>query len=201
MISREYHSSRETSMPAERLEEATYEKAVKVISGWPMLFIGLALILGTVAFIIAGPGFPPFRFIGGALFEVFLIFMLTGLFALQPNEARVLILFGNYKGTVRDSGFHWANPFNARNRGKIPWGIAPPQEAKAGARVVGPGASGIVYKALKATMSLRARNFNSDKLKVNDKRGNPVEIAAVIVWRVDDTAQAAFDVEDFESYV
>ena len=188
-------------MAAERLEEATYERPVKVISGWPMLFIGLVLILGTVAFIIAGPGFPPFRFIGGVLFEVFLIFMLTGLFALQPNEARVLILFGNYKGTVRDSGFHWANPFYARNRGKIPWGIAPPQDPKAGGRVVGPGASGIVYKVLKATMSLRARNFNSDKLKVNDKRGNPVEIAAVIVWRVDDTAQAAFDVEDFESYV
>ncbi len=89
----------------------------------------------------------------------------------------MLILFGSYKGTVRKSGFHWANPFYARSLGKLP--------RKLGLQKI----------------SLRARNFNSDKLKVNDKRGNPVEIAAVIVWRVEDTAQAAFDVEDFESYV
>ena len=188
-------------MPAERSRDATYEKPINVISGWPVLFIGIALMLGAVVFVFVGPGFPPFRLIGAVLFEVLMIVLLTGLFALQPNEARVLILFGHYKGTVRTSGFHWANPFYARNRGKIPWGVAPPQDSKSGARHVGPGAGGIVYKPLKATISLRARNFNSDKLKVNDKRGNPVEIAAVIVWRVEDTAQAAFDVEDFESYV
>ena len=187
-------------MPADSSRDATYEKSVDVISGWPMLFVSLALMLGAVVFVFVGPGFLPLRIVGAALFEVFMIVMLTGLFALQPNEARVLILFGDYKGTVRKSGFHWANPFYARNRGKIPWGVAPPQDPKAGTRV-GPGASGIIYKPLKATISLRARNFNSDKLKVNDKRGNPVEIAAVIVWRVEDTAQAAFDVEDFESYV
>jgi regulator of protease activity HflC (stomatin/prohibitin superfamily) len=187
-------------MPADSSRDATYEKPVDVIGGWPVLFICLALMLGAVVFVFVGPGFPPFRIIGAALFEVLMIVMLTGLFALQPNEARVLILFGHYKGTVRKSGFHWANPFYAHNRGKIPWGVAPSQDPKAGTRI-GPGASGIIYKPLKATISLRARNFNSDKLKVNDKRGNPVEIAAVIVWRVDDTAQAAFDVEDFESYV
>ena len=60
---------------------------------------------------------------------------------------------------------------------------------------------GVVYKPLKAKISLRARNLNSDKLKVNDKRGNPIEIAAVVVWRVEDTAQAAFDVDDYENYV
>jgi regulator of protease activity HflC (stomatin/prohibitin superfamily) len=187
-------------MPAERSGDATYEKAVTAISGWPVLFIGLALMLGAVVFVILGPGFPPLRFVAGVLFEVLMIVVLTGLFSLQPNEARVLILFGNYKGTVRDSGFHWANPFYARNRGKIPWGVAPPQDPKSGPGVR-PGGGGIVYKPLLATISLRARNFNSEKLKVNDKRGNPVEIAAVIVWRVEDTAQAAFDVEDFESYV
>jgi regulator of protease activity HflC (stomatin/prohibitin superfamily) len=200
MISLEYQRSRETTMPVDNSRDATYEKPVDVISGWPMLFISLALMLGAVVFVFTGPGFFPFRIVGAVLFEVFMIVMLTGLFALQPNEARVLILFGNYKGTVRKSGFHWANPFYARNRGKIPWGIAPPQDPKTGTRV-GPGAGGIIYKPLKATISLRARNFNSDKLKVNDKRGNPVEIAAVIVWRVEETAQAAFDVEDFESYV
>ena len=187
-------------MPAERSRDATYEKPINVISGWPVLFTGIALMLGAVVFVFVGPGFPPFRLIGAVLFEALMIGLLTGLFALQPNEARVLILFGNYKGTVRKSGFHWANPFYARNRGKIPWGVSPPPDPKSGTRI-GPGASGIIYKPLKATISLRARNFNSDKLKVNDKRGNPVEIAAVIVWRVEETAQAAFDVEDFESYV
>jgi regulator of protease activity HflC (stomatin/prohibitin superfamily) len=89
-----------------------------------------------------------------------------GFFTLQPNEARVLILFGSYQGTVRESGFHWTNPFNR----KLP-------------------------------ISLRARNFQSDKLKVNDKRGNPIEIASVVVWRVADTAQAVFDVDHYADYV
>ncbi|MEO8467296.1 MAG: SPFH domain-containing protein [Gammaproteobacteria bacterium] len=187
-------------MPVDNSRDSTYENPVNVISGLPVLFIGLALMLGAVVFVFIGPGLPPLRIVGAAVFEAFMVVMLTGLFSLQPNEARVLILFGSYKGTVRKSGFHWANPFNARNRGKIPWGVAPPADLKAGTRI-GSGASGIVYKPLTATISLRARNFNSDKLKVNDKRGNPVEIAAVVVWRVEDTAQAAFDVEDFESYV
>jgi regulator of protease activity HflC (stomatin/prohibitin superfamily) len=104
---------------------------------------------------------------------------------LQPNEARVLILFGAYRGTVRDSGFWWANPFYSRSRTS--------------------SVSGTSLKALAANnsskISLRVRNFNSEKLKVNDKRGNPVEIAAVVVWRVEDTAKAVFDVDDYESYV
>jgi regulator of protease activity HflC (stomatin/prohibitin superfamily) len=100
--------------------------------------------------------------------------MFKGFFTLQPNEARVLVLFGAYKGTVREPGFHWANPFYSTEGSKA---------------------------LLRFRLSLRTRNFNSDKLKVNDKRGNPIEIAAVVVWRVQDTAQAAFDVEDFENYV
>lgn len=78
----------------------------------------------------------------------------------------MLILFGAYKGTVRDSGFFWRNP---------------------------------LFK--KQKISLRARNLNGDRLKVNDKRGNPIEIAAVVVWRVEDTAQATFDVDEYEHYV
>jgi regulator of protease activity HflC (stomatin/prohibitin superfamily) len=97
---------------------------------------------------------------------VVLIFGSSGFFTLQPNEARVLVLFGSYKGTVRKSGFHWTNPFTT----KIP-------------------------------VSLRSRNLNGERLKVNDKRGNPIEIAAVVVWHIEETAQAAFDVQNVESYV
>ncbi|HQL53366.1 MAG TPA: SPFH domain-containing protein, partial [Phycisphaerae bacterium] len=80
--------------------------------------------------------------------------------------AAVILLFGAYKGTVRMSGFHWANPF---------------------------------FRKIK--LSLRTRNFNTDTLKVNDQRGNPTEIAAVVVWRVQETAQATFDVDDYRDYV
>lgn len=90
----------------------------------------------------------------------------SGFFTLQPNAAAVLLLFGAYKGTVRQAGFHWANPL--LNKMKI---------------------------------SLRTRNFNTDKLKVNDQRGNPTEIAAVVVWRVQNTAQAKFDIDDYQDYV
>jgi regulator of protease activity HflC (stomatin/prohibitin superfamily) len=114
----------------------------------------------------------------------------------------LLILFGSYKGTVRRSGFYWANPFYSRYRGRTTMRTAaPPSEQKGPTSIsIGLGRQGALgYKSAK--ISLRAHNFNSEKLKVNDKRGNPVEIAAVIVWRVDDTAQAAFDVEDYRSYV
>ena len=94
------------------------------------------------------------------------ILVSSGFFTLQPNEAAVLILFGAYKGTVRDSGFFFTNPLNKRVK-----------------------------------ISQRARNLNGEKLKVNEKRGNPIEIAAVVVWRVQDTAQAMFDVDSYENYV
>jgi regulator of protease activity HflC (stomatin/prohibitin superfamily) len=189
-------------MPAERSKQATFEREVDAISGWLMLFIGVALIFGAVVFLFLGPGQPEILFLPVVLFEAFMIFMLTGLFTLQPNEARVLILFGHYKGTVRKSGFHWANPLYTRTRGKIPWSTgAADSRGLPKLKADMHGNSVIVYKPLKAKISLRAHNFNSEKLKVNDKRGNPVEIAAVVVWRVEDTAQAAFDVEDYESYV
>lgn len=89
-----------------------------------------------------------------------------GFFTLQPNEARVLILFGAYKGSIRTSGFHWTNPFYTKKK-----------------------------------ISLRMRNLNGERAKVNDKRGNPIEIAAVVVWKVRDTAQAVFDVDDYENYI
>jgi regulator of protease activity HflC (stomatin/prohibitin superfamily) len=90
----------------------------------------------------------------------------AGLFVVQPNEARVLVLFGKYIGSVRDAGFWYANPF-----------------------------------AIKRHVSLRIRNFNSEKIKVNDLQGNPVEIAAVVVWQVVDSARALFDVDHYENFV
>jgi regulator of protease activity HflC (stomatin/prohibitin superfamily) len=136
----------------------------------------------------------PIRIFGAFLMVGIGIFLCFGFFTLEPNEARVLILFGDYKGTVRSSGFHWANPLYARSRGTAP-NSAPVPVAK---KLLGEGAT---QAKAKTKLSLRVHNFNSPTLKVNDKRGNPVEIAAVVVWRVEDTAQAAFDVEDYESYV
>ena len=89
-----------------------------------------------------------------------------GILVVQPNESRVLILFGRYAGTITQAGLWWCNPFNKRKK-----------------------------------VSLRVRNFQSDRIKVNDASGNPIEIAAVIVWRVTDTAKAIFDVVDYEQFV
>jgi len=160
------------------------EHNVKVANGWAMLLISIALPFGAfflvyIAAIDAGD-----RHLVGGLLALCEIALALGYFTLQPNEARVLILFGAYKGTVRTSGFHWANPLYARNRLSVMRAL---------------GATGA--PSLTAKLSLRAHNFNSDTLKVNDKRGNPVEIAAVVVWRVENTAQAVFDVEDYGSYV
>jgi len=123
--------------------------------------------------------------------------MLFGFFALQPNEARVLVLFGEYRGTVRESGFHWGNPFysNGRSASGATALAAAGKIAEAGA------AAAAIKKQSRNKISLRARNLNGERLKVNDKRGNPIEIAAVVVWRVRDTAQAMFDVDDYEEYV
>jgi hypothetical protein len=91
---------------------------------------------------------------------------LVGLFTIQPNEGKVLTLFGEYAGTVRDPGLWWANPFYVKKR-----------------------------------VSLRVRNFETAKLKVNDNHSNPIEIGAIVVWRVVDTAEAMFEVDDFTHYV
>jgi regulator of protease activity HflC (stomatin/prohibitin superfamily) len=125
--------------------------------------------------------------LGGLM--VFLALLLSkGLFTLQPNEARVLVLFGRYVGTVRKDGFHWANPFSV-NRG--PW-----------VTVQQPGKQGTQLESRhKYRISLRARNFETQAVKVNDQRGNPIEIGAVVVWRVEDTAKALFEVDEYENYV
>jgi regulator of protease activity HflC (stomatin/prohibitin superfamily) len=180
------------------------EFARGAIDGWFMLLINLALIFGGITLLVRGlhhiPGHERslLALWSGVVLELVGLICLGGHFALQPNEARVLILAGKYHGTVRSSGFFWANPFYSKSRARIPLGAAAAASMNDGKYSSSAGQN---YRSLPAKISLRARNFTSDKLKVNDKRGNPVEIAAVIVWRVADTAKAAFDVDDFESYV
>ena len=190
-----------------RVEEASYERSAEAISGWVMLFFGIALLLAGGAWFVLtviaaesvaiSPGAAATRIIASFFVDTAGVLVLAGLFTLQPNEARVLILFGSYKGTVRKPGFHWANPLYARTRGRAPVGASEAQGSGSIQRV----RQLALFSRLPTKISLRAHNFNSDKLKVNDKRGNPVEIAAVVVWRVADTAQAVFDVEDYDSYV
>ena len=186
------------------LSAASRERVVEVVNGWVMLPIVIAVFVVSGASLwhfvrIAMEGPPRFGFLvlAGILPVVGLI-MGLGFFALQPNEARVLVLFGAYKGTVRDSGFHWGNPFYSNG----PIQISALTEAGRTGAAAGTSGSRPQRKVLtRFKVSLRARNLNGDKLKVNDKRGNPIEIAAVVVWRVQDTAQAMFDVDDYENYV
>jgi regulator of protease activity HflC (stomatin/prohibitin superfamily) len=146
------------------------------MNGLAMLATNLAFIILAVALFITfviganavdGRHSPNFYLLGSSVI-LFLLGIIScgGLFSQQPNEARVLTLFGAYRGTERQAGLRWTNPFYSKRR-----------------------------------VSLRARNLNGEKLKVNDKRGNPIEIAAVVVWRVRDTYQAIFDVENFDAYV
>ncbi|HEY2780226.1 MAG TPA: SPFH domain-containing protein [Steroidobacteraceae bacterium] len=187
-------------MPVKSIQSAASERIVSAMNGWGMLIVNIALLIGAAAVLGLAAGFSgPIRVVG-ALLAIAGFIMLGGYFTLQPNQARVLILFGAYKGSVRSSGFHWANPFYSRTRGVLSQkqsGSSDAERNRSGRR---PGAgSGMQWLATK--LSLRAHNFSSDALKVNDKRGNPVEIAAVVVWRVENTAQAVFDVEDYTSYV
>lgn len=148
----------------------TKERVVSTANGWPMLFGLIAVAFGIgwlYYFSIAGRPLPHVWLLGTAVVASIVWFILMlGFFTLQPNIAAVLLLFGAYKGTTKDAGFRWANPFFTKQK-----------------------------------ISLRAHNLNGDKLKVNDMRGNPVEIAVVVVWRVADTAQASFDVEHYTEYV
>jgi regulator of protease activity HflC (stomatin/prohibitin superfamily) len=200
-------------MSGDETGSTTHEREGSAFNGWGMLFFNLALLLGGAALLaltigagVGGhldPDSVVFRIVAAILLMALAGLLLAGHFTLQPNEARVLILFGSYKGTVRKSGFHWANPFYSRSRGHgVSSGSAGDSQHKSPLGRHLSSASGAAGQhVLSSKLSLRAHNFNSDKLKVNDKRGNPVEIAAVVVWRVEDTAQAAFDVDDYESYV
>ena len=182
------------------------EREVAVYSGWGVLPFHLlwlpACVAGLIYSIAAGVESQGHPYVGWLVASVLglvaWVIALSGFFALQPNEARVLVLFGEYKGTVRRSGFHWGNPFYSSTSFRPPVSLAlAAQEGKEGAKKLAVAAN----PHPRNKVSLRTRNFNSERLKVNDKRGNPIEIAAVVVWRVQDTAQAMFDVDDYENYV
>jgi regulator of protease activity HflC (stomatin/prohibitin superfamily) len=185
------------------------ERPVTVPSGWVMLPTLIAFVVGDIALLIfaikdgvetIGQPHVALLLLSILLLPLFIL-LLTGFFTLQPNEARVLVLFGDYKGTVRTSGFHWGNPFYTNGPGQP--GLlaqAAALQGKLAGTKAGTATSG--QKTMgRNKISLRARTLNGDKLKVNDKRGNPIEIAAVVVWRVGDTAQATFDVDNYENYV
>lgn len=130
------------------------------MSGYLMLAIVLIVLIACIAGIIAMRN-PLFIFV-----MVFILALTPGFFYVNPNGSRVLVLFGDYKGTVKTNGFFWVNPFYT-----------------------------------KMSISLRARNFDSEKIKVNDKVGNPIQIGVILVWQVRDTYKAAFDVDNYENFV
>lgn len=172
------------------------ERVVHVQSGWTMLPVFVGLLLADIGFLIFAiqSGTSTWRVTFLILLLPICIVLLKGFFTLQPNEARVLVLFGDYKGTVRSSGFHWGNPFYTNGPRQV--------SAFSTATLNKSGGSAVSHHTLgRNKISLRARTLNGQKLKVNDKRGNPIEIAAVVVWRVGDTAQATFDVDNYENYV
>lgn len=141
------------------------ELPARATGGFAAFGVCLAGVLIGLALLAASRGAP-----GGMLLAILVLAAgmvgMIGLYMQQPNEARILTLFGRYVGTDRAEGLRWANPLAAKRR-----------------------------------ISLRARNLNAPAIKVNDKRGNPIEISAAVVWRVEDTARAVFEVDDFELYV
>lgn len=188
------------------------EAPATVHNGWPMLVFALLLLAADIGLFVwsiaAGvqakgdPYVLPFvvSLLGLPAWIVFV----TGFFTLQPNEARVLVLFGAYKGTVREAGFHWGNPFYSNGSGTAAAAAATTAEghgANATAIAVHAAQAAGRRSAKRNRISLRARTLNGQRLKVNDKGGNPIEIAAVVIWRVQDTAMAMFDVDDYEKYV
>ena len=146
-------------------DQAHEQRAAWILPGLPT-FVGVAaaMALGIALTATAGSNGGPIGL--GIVVIVIAGLGFGGLFVVQPNEARVLILFGRYIGSVTEAGWWWCNPL-----------------------------------AKKQKVSLRVRNFQSERIKVNDASGNPIEIAAVVVWRIVDTAKALFDVADYEQFV
>jgi len=148
----------------------TRELDRSAVNGWLVAFVLIVAGIGLGCWWANLPWDRPIPWLIAVvgLLSLVWLFAWFGFFTLQPNVAAVLILFGRYTGTVKQSGFHWANP---------------------------------LQMIMKKNVSLRAHNLNGATIKVNDHRGNPIEIAAVVVWRVTNTAQAVFDVEDYSGYV
>jgi regulator of protease activity HflC (stomatin/prohibitin superfamily) len=143
------------------------EKQINASNGyvWLLLLLTLA-VLSFLTIIRAASNEQPGAVILAVIVLIVALFCLGGLFIVNPNDAKALVLFGSYKGTVKRDGFYWANPFLVKRR-----------------------------------VSLRVRNFETAKLKVNDNHANPIEIGAIVVWRVVETAEALFEVDNYEKYV
>jgi regulator of protease activity HflC (stomatin/prohibitin superfamily) len=143
------------------------ESARRGAPGLPTLLLLLALMGLSVLWVVrAARDGNTTGIVGALILFTLIIVAFAGLTIVNPNEARVMVLFGRYAGTIRADGFYWVNPFMVKKK-----------------------------------VSLRVRNFETSKLKVNDSHSNPIEIAAVVVWRVVDTAEALFEVDDYENYV
>ncbi len=136
------------------------EKNIKASNGY-VVFGLLLVVIATMMIGVIITKNPLFL-----ILIVVILLLVKGFFIVNPNSSKVMVLFGAYKGTVKDNGFFWANPFYTRQR-----------------------------------ISLRARNFDSERLKVNDKIGNPILINVILVWKVKDTYKAAFDVDQYEEFV
>jgi regulator of protease activity HflC (stomatin/prohibitin superfamily) len=136
------------------------EITVKPISGYIALLMAVLFIGGAIS------GFAYERLWIGAILTLLFIFTVLGFTVVYPNGSCVLVLFGAYKGTIRENGFFWVNPLYFKRR-----------------------------------LSLRARNFNNEPIKVNDKIGNPIKIGLVLVWRVAETYKAVFEVDDYQHFV
>lgn len=192
------------------------EKQIKAKSGWGMLAaVSIALIAIIAVFVgsIVGMASTPeneanpllvILLVASIILFIAWFVPVCGFFALQPGQARVCILFGDYKGTVRDEGFLWANPFYSRSMGT---NSAAEDAVASAVSKSGLSLSKSIETAAKAAsglstkVSIRARTLNGEVLKVNDKVGNPIEIANVVVWHVEDTAKALFDVDNYEQFV
>ena len=145
----------------------TQEKTANAMSGGLALLALLgALALGVALFLGGIASDEPLAIAAGVLLALVDVVLMFGLFVVNPNEARVLQLFGKCVGTAHKHGLRWANPFYTKRR-----------------------------------ISVRVRNFETERSKVNDTDGNPVEIASVVVWKVVDTAEACFEVDDYINFV
>ena len=136
------------------------EKIIKPVSGYIVLLI-LCIILITALYFFLNE-----KEAAGAPLIILFSFLSIGLTIVSPNNAKILLLFGEYKGSINQNGLYWVNPF---------------------------------FK--KTTISLRARNFESEKIKVNDKLGNPILISVILVWRVKDTFKSSFEVDSYEDFI
>lgn len=135
------------------------DKVVKPASGYLMFFLFILSLFG-IGYLMT------MNHPAWSLLFIPVFFVMIGFFIVNPNDSKVLVLFGKYSGTVKENGFYWANPFYGKSK-----------------------------------VSLKARTLEGDKIKVNDKLGNPIIIGTVIVWQVDDAAKAKFEVENYEMYV